>query len=322
MNNEHKYTKTDYEQLMHYFSDKHDINLIVEKDNLDYKQCAKTWNILEEMKNIEKFNTDNAWNKLYGRFEEDELVNLNEIKVISLKRIIAVAASIVILLGFVFISKQYVFNNSLVVCNHSKEIKTVILPDGSVVKLNAMAAITYPKKFTKNTREVSFKGEAFFNIERNPEKPFLINVNTAQIKVLGTSFNVFEKNNNAVEVTVKTGKVQLCDCENAGKNITLIEGEKGSLNDKGLVKVLNDNENFIAWMNKKLVFKSTPLKTVVRDINAAYHSNVSLGDKDISSMIITTTFDSLSIDEVLESISLTLNLKVQQQEENTILVKH
>lgn len=321
MTKELRYTDKDYEKIMQAFTENEQDGNLLDRGDDEYEQCFKTWIILKEMKNIEEFDTDKAWNKLHNTFVAEQLIANNRSKVLSIKRLIAVAASIIIVLGVVFFYQQNLVENNVVVQNNSTVIKEVILPDGSLATLNKNASITYPRVFGKTNREVALAGEAFFNVEPNTEKPFIIRLNKANIKVLGTSFNVNELDNNTIEVTVNSGKVEFSD-DKSKNTVTLTKGEKGFLGKKGIAKTVNDNENFIAWINKKLIFKSTPLHIVVRDINAAYHSNIVLASNDIGSMMITTTFDSLSVDEVLQSIALTLNISIEQQEENTILVRH
>ena len=69
--------------------------------------------------------------------------------------------------------------------------KTIeVLPDGTTVYLNTNSKIIFPKRFEKNKREITLKGEAFFEVTKDKNRPFIINVNEAQVEVLGTSFNI------------------------------------------------------------------------------------------------------------------------------------
>ena len=83
-------------------------------------------------------------------------------------------------------------------------------PDGSIVTLNRNSKLIFPKHFTKNVREVTITGEAFFDVKPNTSKPFIINAGNVQVKVLGTSFNVCAyPGTETVEVVVESGKVQV-----------------------------------------------------------------------------------------------------------------
>ncbi len=291
-----------------------------QNNKVEFEQCEKTWNILEEMKKIDEFNTDNAWSDLYNRLDKENLITKGETKVFKIRHAIMVAASVVLLLSLGFVLNNNFLKHTHTIENFAEQVKTIDLPDGSVVYLNKNASITYPKKFNNTGRLVTLKGEGFFEIKRDVSKPFVVNVNGAEVKVLGTSFNVKESNSIGLEVTVKTGKVQFCDCAESGENIILTKGEKGILNTNGLNKIGNDNINFLSWKNKKLVFKTTPLPIVIRDINASYHSDIKIQSSEINAMSITTTFDSLSLNELLESIALTLNISVVHEENIYTLV--
>jgi transmembrane sensor len=100
--------------------------------------------------------------------------------------------------------------NSIVHAADNAGEKVIMLEDGSKVVLQPHSRLHFAKTFNQHTREVYLEGEAFFEIAKNPRKPFLVHCNTVVARVLGTSFNV---NTNAktgeVEVAVKTGKVQV-----------------------------------------------------------------------------------------------------------------
>lgn len=84
----------------------------------------------------------------------------------------------------------------------------ISLPDGSQVWLNADSKLTYTEDFGEKKRELSLTGEAFFDVVKNPDKPFIIHVDKASVRVLGTSFNVKSYSSDAsIETSVVSGKV-------------------------------------------------------------------------------------------------------------------
>ncbi|KAA6439202.1 FecR family protein [Dyadobacter flavalbus] len=92
--------------------------------------------------------------------------------------------------------------------NHADKEMTVLLSDNSVATLMKGSSISYPKQFSGNERKVFLEGEAFFDVSRNPEKPFLVYTSETVTRVLGTSFRVKAfKKENTVMVLVKTGRV-------------------------------------------------------------------------------------------------------------------
>lgn len=93
--------------------------------------------------------------------------------------------------------------------NTTDKAQLVILEDGSSVVLQPNSRITYPRKFEDRKREVFLKGEAFFEVAKNPDKPFYVYAHTLATKVLGTSFKVSAFDDQEVKVVVKTGKVSV-----------------------------------------------------------------------------------------------------------------
>jgi transmembrane sensor len=93
--------------------------------------------------------------------------------------------------------------------NLTDQAKLVLLEDGSSVLLQPKSRITYPKRFESGKREVFLTGEAFFEVAKNPHKPFYVYAHTLATKVLGTSFKVSAFDDSQVKVVVKTGRVSV-----------------------------------------------------------------------------------------------------------------
>jgi hypothetical protein len=130
--------------------------------------------------------------------------------------------------------------------NHTAFPLTVELSDGSKVTLHPEATISYPFRFTSNKREVYLKGEAFFEVAKNPSKPFFVYYNNIVTQVLGTSFTVKTNlNTNNVEVSVKTGKVQVYE------NKSLLP-----LKDKAKGVIVTQNQKAIYYSNQR-AFETT-----------------------------------------------------------------
>jgi transmembrane sensor len=141
---------------------------------------------------------------------------------------------------------------SEIISTPNQVINEYILPDGSVVALNSNSKLVFPKQFKGDTREVTIEGEAFFDVKPNAEKPFIINAGNAQVKVVGTSFNVCAyPETETVEVVVETGKVQVISKNNeltARLNeVFLVPGEKGTL----------FNKSSAFWKNRKIKIRIT-----------------------------------------------------------------
>lgn len=130
--------------------------------------------------------------------------------------------------------------------NNSMQEMTVLLSDNSVATLSKGSSITFPKVFSPTERRVFLKGEAFFDVTKNPERPFLVYTNETVTKVLGTSFRVkaFEEDN-TVLVVVKTGRVSVYP----KKEYETISGKK-SPETSGVVLDPNQQAVFIRKENR------------------------------------------------------------------------
>jgi ferric-dicitrate binding protein FerR (iron transport regulator) len=229
-----------------------------------------------------------------------------------------IAASVIIIIGLGLLA-YWVFND------RTKEMtvvaqKTVLndtLPDGSVVIVNKGSSISYLSKFKGETREVALKGEAFFNVTPNKKKPFVISVNDVQITVVGTSFNVKTINGNT-DVVVETGIVKVT---RAGKTVELKANEEviANVKDSALTKEKVSDQLYKYYRTKEFVCDDTPLWKLVEVINEAYNSHIAIGNPALKDMSITTTFNNESLEQVLNVISITFNIKIIKEGDTIIL---
>ncbi|MDB4925982.1 FecR family protein [Mucilaginibacter sp.] len=145
----------------------------------------------------------------------------------------------------------------------------VVLPDGTKVWLNAASSITYPLVFQAHERKVQITGEAYFEVTKDPDKPFKVLSGKQQVEVLGTHFNI---NSYADEPIIKTtlleGKVKVT----AGQNQALLmPGEQAQLAATGLTVNQNVNlEEATAWKNGYFVFDHERIESVMRKISRWY----------------------------------------------------
>ncbi len=199
------------------------------------------------------------------------------------------------------------------------QVQEVQLSEGSKITVNSNSKLTYPKKFEKDKRLVALNGEAFFEIAKDPDRPFIIKAGEIRVEVLGTSFNVkaFE-NQNEIEVTVSSGKVAVYLPENPDERVILVKGQK-AIFYKLTTKIeasINDNINFNAWKTKQIIFEDTPMPDVVRIINEIYKSDLKLVGSQLSNCPVTTTFDNQSLESILNVLESTLDLKIERKRDS------
>ena len=144
-------------------------------------------------------------------------------------------------------------------------IYQLILQDGSKVWLNSSSSIRYPTEFTDKERSVEISGEAYFEIVKNAAKPFIVKVNNlAEVKVLGTHFNVNAYTDEAeVKTTLLEGAVNISQ---GNKSSTLSPGQQAQINQSGFIKRVDnvDLDEAVAWKNGNFLFNSATLPAVLR----------------------------------------------------------
>lgn len=150
----------------------------------------------------------------------------------------------------------------------------VVLPDGSKVWLNASSSIHFPTAFLGKQRDVELTGEAYFEIVKNKEKPFHVNVKNMQVEVLGTHFNV---NAYADEKSIKTsllkGSVKI---KNRSESVLLRPGQQGIMEKSNQnIEIKNaDLEEAIAWKNGLFQFDGANITAIMREISRWYDVDI------------------------------------------------
>lgn len=268
-------------------------------------------NHLTQTKHEMDVNVNQEWEKFVSTIEKKEapvriLVSENQTR-----PWLRIAATLLLIVASGFVINYFVFRNTDVKFQTSDITQSVILPDGSTIILNKHSELSYASSFGETNRVVTLKGEAFFEIERDTQKPFVINIGNAEVEVLGTSFNVQGYNDRKeIEVTVQTGLVKFSVPE-VNKEVKLEAGQKGiySKASKGLKSDANPDINFLAWNTRKLVFTENDLQTVIETLNRTYQVNITLPTNIPASCVVTVTFDHQSLESVLNVLKTTLNLE-------------
>lgn len=193
------------------------------------------------------------------------------------------------------------------------------LADGSVVTLNKNSLLDYPERFKGNKRMVKLaRGEAFFKVSPDKNKPFLIDANLVTIRVVGTSFNVKLIHKNT-EVIVETGKVEVSA---AGKSWSLLPGQKLLIGAEGQVlKEGNTDLLYQYYRSGEFVAKNTPLWRMTEVLNEVYQVNIVIPDQNLRTLPLNTTFKKESLGDILKVIAQTFQLRVDKKGTEIRLIK-
>jgi len=276
-----------------------------------YNQLKKIWDDSRQLALTSTVDGNRAWQKFQQKIHPAPVRRTG----FGWMRI---AASAIIVVGLGLLA-YWVFNDRAkeMTVVAQKAVLNDTLPDGSVVTVNKGSSISYLSKFKGETRQVALKGEAFFNVTPNKKKPFVISVNDVQITVVGTSFNVKTINGNT-DVVVETGVVKVT---RAGKTVVLKANEEVIVNakDSALTKEKVSDQLYKYYRTKEFVCDDTPLWKLVEVINEAYNSHIVIGTPALKDMRINTTFNNESLEQILNVISLTLNIKIIKEGSTIIL---
>ena len=233
-----------------------------------------------------------------------------------------VAAAIVLLVASGVMINYFVSGTDIHFQTADKSL-SLSLSDGSQVILNRYSELSYTSNFGSKTRTVTLKGEAFFEVAHDPDRPFIIHVGDAEVEVLGTTFNVQGySDQKELEVTVETGVVKL-SAPGLKKEVKLRAGEKGiySKTNQQVSSLKNDNANFLSWKTRKIVLIENDLRTAVATLNKAYGANIAIHTDVPVSCVVTVTFDHQSLEAALNVLKVTLNLTYRIQG-NQIEITH
>ena len=150
--------------------------------------------------------------------------------------------------------------------------------------MNAASSIRFPVVFGGAERTVTITGEAYFEVTKNAAMPFKVKTNTSEVEVLGTHFNVNAYDDEtAVKTTLLEGAVKIAATGNATVKY-LQPGQQSVINKEGRINIVDhaDTEEAMAWLNGHFQFKSSDLRSILRqisrwyDVDIVYSGNVNL----------------------------------------------
>jgi transmembrane sensor len=196
----------------------------------------------------------------------------------------------------------------------------LVLSDGSIATLNSDSRISQPLHFSSDLRKVTLRGQAFFNVIHNSSRPFIVETNELEVKVLGTSFDVKDyDDDNYTQVTVRTGKVAVSI--NGNSDFVVLQPDQQFLFNKHTQKwkvMETDAAKCISWTNGSLFFYHTSLPEVAKILKRWYGKEIILqnikGDYSISG-----EHDNRSLNAVLEAIRFTTGINYKIENNKVIL---
>jgi transmembrane sensor len=219
-----------------------------------------------------------------------------------------VAASILLLVGLGFLYEPGASNEKQLTFKTTSSPESIRLSDGSKIYLAANSTFQYPEKFNGEERNVSLlKGNAFFEVAKDKQHPFIIESGEIKTKVVGTSFHIqFSKSK--CEVIVVTGKVNVSNKK--GESIDLVPNQEALFMDQKLTKLPVDKYLSINWYTTDITLNEATLKQVITILQYKYGVTFECKNQAALAMPVTVFIEkNASLESVLKQINYITNLK-------------
>lgn len=307
------------------------------------KETSVAENFLVEQWLMENGNADPEWQKL-DRSSKDQWLsdvfaevkdslNTNKSKAVVMKprryiwyKIAGTAA--VLMIAFSFYLSGLIFNRGILssdlttisVPDHQKKLITLV--DGSKVWLNAGSELRYPETFKGKSREIYLSGEAYFDIQRDDDKPFLIHTGKVLTTVLGTAFNIKEdQSNHTIEVTVTRGKVSVAD---DGKLLGILIPNRqlsvSLLNRKPTEKIV-DAKAVVTWLGSDILFDDITFADAAIQLQQHFHVKIAFSNDQLKNCRFSgTALNQGNLDKILNVICAFNNATWQTNSDGSIII--
>ena len=197
----------------------------------------------------------------------------------------------------------------------------ITLPDGTNVWLNARTTIRYPLNFNQKSRQVRLDGQAYFDVTKNPKKPFVVQTRKYDVEVLGTKFDVEAySDKDQFETALMQGSVKLVSVENPKKTLMLKPDCKAFLeNDELKVKPLDDY-NVYRWKEGLLCFTNESFDAIMKDFEKYFEVKIKVSNKEVSKYYFTGKFRQTDgIDYALRVLQRDIQFTYTRDDQNRII---
>lgn len=281
-----------------------------------FDDLSKLWKTSGSLTLQQGLSRDVRWHNLKEKMEKDPSGDSR----FSLKLILRYAA---VLVGISLVAALYLYlpsDNAIVEIKTAYgETRAFVLPDESLVTLNAGTSLQYDPASWDEERKLELTGEAFFEVIKS-DVPFIVASNNANVHVMGTSFNVRSRNS-VTSVTCVTGKVNVSKKTNGNQSAVLTQGLGVTVDSLVLSDVYHVADNkVIGWMQGDLHFDNTPLDEVFSEIERHFNKSMIL-KKETGSQTFTGWFKEPQLDNILSTVCLSAGLKYSIRPDSVIVIQ-
>jgi transmembrane sensor len=260
-----------------------------------------------------------AWDRLSSRIEKHEAGQPARQKrsagIRYLKFALSAAALILLSIGIYVIMRSYTGKVKEIEMVATAAVVYDTLPDNSHITLNKNSKLEYPDRFEGGKRLIKLTGEAFFEVTKDPSKPFVVDAGPAKVKVLGTRFNMSAYPGQDIQVTVTEGRVLFFTLDTLTgdtASITLEAGMSGMLVKGALKPVFVEKAapDRLYWATHALEFKGIPLAEVFAMVEKYYDVKISADTPDILNCRLSASFENDPVNHIMTVIADSFGLKL------------
>jgi ferric-dicitrate binding protein FerR (iron transport regulator) len=204
------------------------------------------------------------------------------------------------------------------------ERSTLLLSDGTSIHLNSATKIRFPVLFAKEKREIFLDGEGFFEVAHNESSPFIVRTANANIRVLGTIFNVTSySEDDKTQVVVSEGQVAFAGTQQQDV-VLLNRNQMSSVIKCGYpttAEVIR-TDKYLAWLKNQMVFENVTLAEVIKQLSRKYDVVFEVNDPNLLNRHIVATYGNESLSQIIRSLSFSLRFQYEQRGKVVSLYRH
>lgn len=267
-----------------------------------------------------EFDTDAAWNKVKNQIsrKKDKVVPITRDHYFSPLRLAATILLVAGISAVIYLLTAPPLQTLALISEKTTRQDT--LPDGSTAFLNKKTELQYEYNPRAKTRKVKLKGEAFFTIKHEEEKPFIIEADEVLVRDIGTEFNLKAyPGKDTIEIVVTHGEVQFYTLQDPGLNLKAGEKAIYSKRAREFYRIEKPDTNTLAYKTKVFSFNNTDLLSVVTLLNEVYDSKIILANEALHSCRLTANFKEDNPEIIVEVIAETMGLQLIKKDGRFIL---
>lgn len=268
----------------------------------DAGQMHRLWNASENYKNDYQPDVEKGLASFQNRIGQASSAKI--VKLSPMKMVMRIAAGVAILAISIFVFKDGLFGkDDPVSLATTTQTEVLSLPDGSEVTLNQSSQLSYLPSFGAKVRLVELAGEAFFQVKRDEQVPFVIKTQEGEVKVLGTSFNVRSyPNEDVFEIYVETGKVQVSIGKNNKTELSAGEFFRLEKSSNKAIRGIDNTGLANVWRTGVMSFRGKSIPVILNGMERLYKVKFDLKTTQIKGCEQTLTVTKGKLEEALAAL--------------------